>query len=192
MAGGNDSDNGEDSDLFRRTMQSLGVSRVHYPRTGASGKSADARQVRPRGTTPPAPRTGGAAAPVVVDRTDSDQAVLFVRAGVAAARIRQLRRGRLAVEESMDLHGLRGAETEPALERFINECLEAGLQIVLVIHGKGRGSEVRGGVLKPLAVNWLKQQPDILAFCEAQPHDGGGGALYALLRPRPEPVKAWW
>lgn len=195
MAGGNDSDSGDDADLFRQAMKSLGVSRVHYPPTGADGKPAAARQVRPRGAGPPASRTGRTAAPVAVDRTDMDQAILFVRAGIPPARVKQLRRGRLAIEESLDLHGLRGAEAEPALERFINECLEADLRTVLLIHGKGRGSEVTGGVLKPLAVNWLKQQPDILAFCEAQPHDGGGGALYVLLgsRPdnRPEPVTAW-
>ena len=181
MAGSSDS--GDDTGLFRRTMEHLGVSRVHYPRTGAHARTTDTRQRLP-GKCPPAPRSGGAAAPVAVDRTDMAQAILFVRAGIPAARIKQLRRGRLAVEESMDLHGLRGAEAEPALERFIHECLEADLQVVLLIHGKGRGSEVRGGVLKPLAVNWLKRQPDILAFCEAQPHDGGSGALYVLLRPR--------
>lgn len=173
-----DSDDGDDSDLFRRTMERLGVSESRRPPARAPTRPADARPVRPL-----ASRTGGIPAPVAMDRTGPDEAVLFVRAGIPSARIKQLRRGRLAVEESMDLHGMRGAEAGPALERFFDECREAGLRTVLLIHGKGRGSEVRGGVLKPLAVQWLKRHPDILAFCEAQPHDGGSGALYVLLKP---------
>ncbi len=84
----------------------------------------------------------------------------------------------------MDLHGMRRSEAEAALECFIGDCLEDGLQTVLLVHGKGRRSEVKDGVLKPLTIQWLKQQPDILAFCEAQPRDGGRGALYVMLSSR--------
>ena len=33
-----------------------------------------------------------------------------------------------------------------------------------------------------LSRGWLAQREEILAFCQAGPHDGGGGALLVLLR----------
>ena len=117
----------------------------------------------------------------IIDRTDPDDSVLFVRAGVERSRWKALRRGQIMPQDSLDLHGLRSHEVESVLERFVDECLGQGLKSLLIIHGKGRGSEVRGGILKPLTIDWLRRQGDVLAFCEAQPVDGGRGALYILL-----------
>ena len=40
----------------------------------------------------------------------------------------------------------------------------------------------REPVLKGLSQGWLMQRQEILAFCQARPHDGGEGALLILLR----------
>ncbi len=118
---------------------------------------------------------------VTLDQTDMGEGVLFARAGISPAQFKQLRRGKLGIDESMDLHGMRTREAESALADFLHNCLEEGLQTLLLIHGKGHRSAIKGGILKPLTIQWLKQQPEVLAFCEAQPHDGGSGALYVVL-----------
>ena len=52
---------------------------------------------------------------------------------------------------------------------------------VLIVTGKGQG------ILKDAVPRWLNESPNrgrILLVAQAQPKDGGGGALYVLLRRR--------
>jgi len=73
-------------------------------------------------------------------------------------------------------------EARLSLAQFLAARLARGERCVRVIHGKGLGSPGRIGVLKQLSRNWLAQREEILAFCQAKPHDGGEGALLVLLR----------
>ena len=50
-----------------------------------------------------------------------------------------------------------------------------------VIHGKGLGSKNREPVLKVKVKLWLQKRQEVLAFCQAPPVQGGGGALLVLL-----------
>ncbi len=103
----------------------------------------------------------------------------------------RLRKGQLPIEARIDLHGLTQERARAALDHFIASAVERGLRAVLVITGKGSGgwsdpwSTPRSGILRANVPRWLHEQPNgprILAFSEAQPQDGGGGALYVLLR----------
>jgi DNA-nicking Smr family endonuclease len=53
---------------------------------------------------------------------------------------------------------------------------------VRVIHGKGLSSPNREPVLKGKVRRWLAQWDDVLAYCEAQQHAGGSGAVMVLLK----------
>jgi DNA-nicking Smr family endonuclease len=53
---------------------------------------------------------------------------------------------------------------------------------VRVIHGKGHRSGARGPVLKTAVNLWLRRHMDVMAFVSARAIDGGGGAVYVLLR----------
>jgi DNA-nicking Smr family endonuclease len=53
---------------------------------------------------------------------------------------------------------------------------------VRVIHGKGLRSPNREPVLKRKVAGWLMQRDAVLAFCQARPADGGGGAVVVLLK----------
>jgi DNA-nicking Smr family endonuclease len=53
---------------------------------------------------------------------------------------------------------------------------------VRVIHGKGLGSPQKNSILRQLVRGWLAQRDEVLAYCQARPHDGGEGALLVLLR----------
>ncbi len=97
-------------------------------------------------------------------------------------KIRQrIQSGKLTVEANLDLHGYRREEAETQLREFIHQALHAGLRMVVIIHGKGYRSQ-GGSVLRPMVLSWLSQQPGILAYCPAQPKDGGKGASYVYLK----------
>ena len=113
---------------------------------------------------------------------ERDSAQLFVRPGLQQKHLRRLRRGQLPVEAETDLHGMRAREAEALLAAFLRECRDRQLRCVRVIHGKGRGSRGGRAVLKWEVDRWLRHDDGVMAFCSAQPRDGGTGALYVLLK----------
>lgn len=106
---------------------------------------------------------------------------------------RDLKRGNISPEDSIDLHGLTVERARPALTRFIGRCHANGMRLVLVITGKGRdrGQEgpipERAGVLRRQAPVWLSDpglKHAVREVQEALPQHGGGGAFYVWLRRR--------
>jgi DNA-nicking Smr family endonuclease len=101
------------------------------------------------------------------------------KAGIDRGTQRRLFRGEVPVDSRLDLHGLNAAQAQNQLAQFIESSVYQRCRCVLVITGKG------SGVLHGYVPNWLKRHPlarHILALAEARPKDGGGGALYVLLR----------
>ncbi len=94
---------------------------------------------------------------------------------------RRIRQGLIRPEASLDLHGYRQAEAHAALDAFLADASARGQRMLIIVHGQGYRS-VGEAVLKPLVQRWLAQQPSVLAWCPAQPRDGGGGASYVYLR----------
>ena len=102
-------------------------------------------------------------------------------AGIQKKLERKIRRGQLAVEDQIDLHGYRQKEAFAALDDFLQRAVTANSRLVVIVHGKGNrsGSEA---VLRPLVRYWLSQQAAVLGWCPAQPAHGGDGASYVYLR----------
>lgn len=99
----------------------------------------------------------------------------------------QLKKGHIAWEGGLDLHGYTLDEARVELESFINDAIAARARCVLVVHGKARGYRGSGAdypVIKSHVNGWLKNWSRVLAFCSANEVDGGTGALYVLLRTR--------
>lgn len=113
---------------------------------------------------------------------DSDEVLLFARSGVQPKTLRQLKRGQLAVQADLDMHGMTVDEGRQHLVMFLDECRQLGLRCVCIIHGKGYRSPGVKPKLKGMVNSWLRQRPDVLAFCSAQPADGGTGSVYVLLK----------
>lgn len=105
----------------------------------------------------------------------------FRRPGIQNRVFRDLQRGVIEAQGTLDLHGLRVREAKPALARFLNQSLLAGRRCIRIIHGKGRGSNSQQPVLKQKANQWLRQKDEVLAFVSAPRWDGGTGAVYVLL-----------
>jgi DNA-nicking Smr family endonuclease len=108
------------------------------------------------------------------------------RDGLDRRKADRLRRGKLPIEATLDLHGLRQAEAQRRLERFLAESQAGDRRCVLVVTGKGLHKE-DGGVLRQAVPRWLNEAPNrarVLSFDYAQQKHGGTGALYVLLRRR--------
>ena len=99
----------------------------------------------------------------------------------------RLKRGQVAIEQTLDLHGRTQDQAHDALGRFLAAAQAAGCRCVLVVTGKGLES---GGTLRHMVPRWLNEGANrerIVAFCPAQARHGGAGALYLLLRRRRDP-----
>lgn len=108
----------------------------------------------------------------------------YVR-GLDSKIFQQLKAGSLSAEGHLDLHGQNADQALDSLLFFMRESYLAGRRMVLVIPGRGRNSPRGLGVLRQELQTWLTREPlrrIVLAFCTAQPRDGGTGALYILLR----------
>jgi len=105
--------------------------------------------------------------------------------GLDSKIFQQLKAGSLSVEGHLDLHGQNADQARGALMFFMRESYLAGRRVVLVIPGRGKNSPGGLGILRAEIQSWLTREPlrrIVLAFCTAQPRDGGTGALYVLLR----------
>jgi thioredoxin reductase (NADPH) len=116
------------------------------------------------------------------DRLDIGDESVHLHEGIPRRVLTDLRRGRWVIQDELDLHGLTRDEARATLSAFLAHALKQDFRCVRLIHGKGLGSPGREPVLKHLSRGWLMQRSEILAFCQARPHDGGEGALLILLR----------
>jgi DNA-nicking Smr family endonuclease len=142
---------------------------------------AAARRAAASAAPEPPAWTGGSLA--ALPDIGPDTPLAFHRPGLQLRQWEKLRRGQLPWERGVDLHGCTLAEGIGAVQRLINEALASDESCVHVVHGKGQANGERA-TLKAELDRWLREQPDVLAFCSAQPRDGGTGAVYLLLRRR--------
>lgn len=136
-------------------------SKKFHPRNHAGGSERE-----------PFPRQPSAAAPVRESHFNI---------GLQKKLQRRIRQGLIRPEASLDLHGYRQHEALEVLPQFIDDALQQGMRLVIIIHGQGYRSQ-QDAVLKPLVQRWLGEHPGVLAWCPAQPRDGAAGASYVYLR----------
>ena len=100
---------------------------------------------------------------------------------------RRLHRGNYSIQAHVDLHALMVNDAKEVFEKFLKWAVTTGKRGVLIIHGRGLSSS-SGPVLKTKVIEWLTLGPWrkwVMAYSSARPCDGGAGATYVLLRPRP-------
>jgi DNA-nicking Smr family endonuclease len=139
---------------------------------------------------PPAPssrkRSSGSAAasPFVVEQ--SGETIAGRAPDVSLKLLHALRGGQPASEARIDLHGRARAEALRELQRFVTSARAHAVRCLLVIHGRGRGSDAGGPVLRPAVWEWLAGPAavrcGVMAFASARPVDGGDGATLVYLR----------
>lgn len=98
------------------------------------------------------------------------------------SREKKVRRGKLLLAATFDLHGHTQASAARALPDFLEAQQADGARCVLVITGKGREGQ---GVLRRNFLLWLESPPArrlVSGFAESHPKHGGAGAFYVFLR----------
>lgn len=103
----------------------------------------------------------------------------------------RLLKGRLDIDATLDLHGMRAERAEQRMNQFIRNAHAAGGRLLLIITGKGKTGDAdafgrpRRGILREGVPEWLKNGPMsglVLQVTQAHPRHGGGGAYYVYLR----------
>jgi DNA-nicking Smr family endonuclease len=115
---------------------------------------------------------------------EHEHAQTFLRPGLGSDVLSKLRRGHWSLQGELDLHGMTSEEARDSLADFLLAARVRGARCVRIIHGKGLTSPQKEPVLKGKVRRWLAHWDDVLAYCEAPRHAGGGGAVLVLLRGR--------
>ena len=113
---------------------------------------------------------------------ESGEELAYIREGLSKQVLRRLRRGHWVVQAGLDLHGLNRHEAAAQVAEFVTLAAHRGHRCVRIVHGKGHGSINREPVLKGKLRNWLDPRDEVLAYCQAPAHEGGGGAVLVLLK----------
>jgi DNA-nicking Smr family endonuclease len=152
---------------------------------GVTPRRDEPRATRPAAAGPgqapkPVPRRGAGAASVMrqTPALDPDRPIDLDRRSWL-----RLKRGQVIIEDILDLHGQTQDQAHGRLDRFLAEAQARRRRCVLVVTGKGRLET--GGVLRHMVPRWLNEggnRARVLAYCPAQRHHGGDGALYVLVR----------
>jgi DNA-nicking Smr family endonuclease len=101
-------------------------------------------------------------------------------------RQRRISRERDPIEARIDLHGLDQFSAEDRLFAFLFRAQDLGLRAVLVITGKGTRGD---GIIRRRAPEWLadpRLREVVAGVSPAHRRHGGEGALYVVLKRRPE------
>lgn len=105
---------------------------------------------------------------------------------------KKVRRGRIEIDASIDLHGMVQVEAREALRRFIGARAARGDRTILVITGKGIKTDndyiaamTERGILRTMLPLWLSEpglSHLISGWSTAARGHGGEGAFYVRLR----------
>jgi DNA-nicking Smr family endonuclease len=106
----------------------------------------------------------------------------YLAEGHSPKLMRDLKRGRYAVQDELDLHRMHAGLADEAIRLFLAEAHQRGFRCVRIIHGKGLRSKDATPVLKLLTDKLLRFRSDVLAYASARPAEGGTGAVVVLLK----------
>ena len=101
------------------------------------------------------------------------------KGGVDDRRLQSIARGKVPVDDAIDLHGWTTAEAHWRLEDFLRRALSGGARVVEVVHGRGLRAEDGRGVLRAKTRKWLARCDAVLGFVEPR---NNTGAVRVLLR----------
>lgn len=123
--------------------------------------------------------------PLTADHVDllaAQDVLCYRRPGVQHGVFRKLRLGQYQIEARLDLHRMTVEQARREVFAFVRDCLHYGLRSVLILHGKGQRNPDNIALLKSYLAKWLPELDAVMAFHSAQPHHGGTGAVYVMLR----------
>ena len=100
--------------------------------------------------------------------------------GLSPKTLKKMKQGNIGSTPSIDLHGYRIEQACKELSDFIH--FHSNKRFLQVIHGKGYHSNSGLSIMKSQVVHYLKQHPNVLAFCSCPQEMGGTGAVFVHLK----------
>jgi len=82
----------------------------------------------------------------------------------------------LPLEDSIDLHPFQPKDIPSVVEEYLQQCIDAGILEVRLIHGKGKG------VQRDIVRSLLEKHPAVASFQDAPAEAGSWGATVVTLR----------
>jgi DNA-nicking Smr family endonuclease len=82
----------------------------------------------------------------------------------------------LPIEDCIDLHAFHPKDIPSVVEEYLEQCRQAGLTEVRLIHGRGTG--VQRNIVRSI----LQKHPEVLSFRDAPAEAGGWGATLVVLK----------
>ena len=110
----------------------------------------------------------------------ASDSVSHSQAGVSPKTLKKMKQGRISYAPYIDLHGQKIEEAFQSLSKFIH--YHDNERFIQIIHGKGYNSDQKLSILKSQVVHYLKQHPQVLAFCSCPQKMGGTGAVFVYLK----------
>ena len=86
---------------------------------------------------------------------------------------------KIPINGILDLHTFSPREIKNLIDDYIEECLEAGLSDIRIIHGKGKG------ILRDRVHSILKRHSMVTSLVQAPSEAGGWGAVLVKLKTSP-------
>jgi DNA-nicking Smr family endonuclease len=179
----------DERELWEHVTRDVRKARARRIQTAAKVAKSEVAAAAPR---PKAIRPGRIEVPVPVPPKRTAPAF-----GLDGATGERLRRGKIAPEATLDLHGLTQAQAHARLVQFVRTGHERGSRCLLVITGKGSPSRDEGllrfvmpdrskaGILRMMVPRWLEEMRAIVTGLQsAHQRHGGAGAFYVYLRRR--------
>lgn len=162
---------------------------------------ADPEPSAPVGKTPPKPLTKPVPKPVRPTPTPRVAppvaATPPTSGGLDGSWERQIARGRLDPDATIDLHGLTLDQAWRRLDFALQEAVAIGTRVMLVVTGKGAADPSAGrassasvrprGMIRAKLEDWVgasRHASAIASIRGAHPRHGGAGAVYLIFRRR--------
>lgn len=170
----------EERDLFQAEMDKHSVvplkSATRYPQSREKPKPIAPPTV-PQTIRPSPPPTT-----IFLTAVHSEEVLQFRRPGLQTRVMQRLHRGDYPIDAVLDLHGYTVHQAFEAFEQFLLQAQSRHWRCVLIIHGKTARGDSEVPILKNRVNQWLREEPQVLAFCSAKQNQGGVGAVYVLLK----------
>ena len=98
---------------------------------------------------------------------------------------KKLKNGDFKIDLKLDFHGLTLEQAFNSLLYNIENAYNNNLRFLLVITGKGKGTQEGRESIKSQFTYWMKHpniSSRVIKYTEAQKKDGGSGAFYILIK----------
>ena len=174
----------DELELWRHVAQS--VRPIKSKRRPAASKDETPSTLAPKAkaSKPAAPVAAPAPKPKPSAPAKPHELTHGLSHGIDRRQAERFRKGKLAIDGKIDLHGRTQQDAHDDLLAFLKRAHASGKRNLLVVTGKGM-TKSKVGILRQAVPRWLNEpafRALVLAFDYAEPQHGGDGALYVLVK----------